>query len=199
MLLEDGITVVSVNEGVVPNDQRRDQLAFFEDIFFKLLVLIVRKRRNLILELWVDFQIDHIKELLKTAQEIAELYNNGKKMGLTQEELAFYDALTKPENIKDFYQNNELIDLTRELTEMLRKNRTIDWQKKETARASMRKMVKHLLKKYKYPPEDYDTAISTVISQCEMWTDMTAVIYARYSSGNLTALPGIVLIAQTIR
>ena len=112
-----------------------------------------------------------IKELLKTAQEITELYNNGKKLGLTQEELAFYDALTKPENIKDFYQNNELIDLTRELTEMLRKNRTIDWQKKETARASMRKMVKHLLKKYKYPPEDYDTAISTVISQCEMWTD----------------------------
>ena len=184
VLLEDGITVVSVNEGVVPNDQRRDQLAFFEDIFFKLLVLIVRKRRNLILELWVDFQIDHIKELLKTAQEITELYNNGKKLGLTQEELAFYDALTKPENIKDFYQNNELIDLTRELTEMLRKNRTIDWQKKETARASMRKMVKHLLKKYKYPPEDYDTAISTVISQCEMWTDMTAVIYARYSSDN---------------
>lgn len=116
-----------------------------------------------------------IKELLKTAQEITELYNNGKKLGLTQKELAFYDALTKPENIKDFYQNNELIDLTRELTEMLRKNRTIDWQKKETARASMRKMVKHLLKKYKYPPEDYDTAISTVISQCEMWTDnMTA-------------------------
>lgn len=116
-----------------------------------------------------------IKELLKTAQEITELYNNGKKLGLTQEELAFYDALTKPENIKVFYRNNELIDLTRELTEMLRKNRTIDWQKKETARASMRKMVKHLLKKYKYPPEDYDTAISTVISQCEMWTDnMTA-------------------------
>lgn len=116
-----------------------------------------------------------IKELLKTAQEITELYNNGKKLGLTQEELAFYDALTKPENIKDFYQNNELIDLTRELTEMLRKNRTIDWQKKETARASMRKMVKHLLKKYKYPPEDYDTAISTVISQCEMWTDKMVV------------------------
>lgn len=101
--------------------------------------------------------------------------SDGKKLGLTQEELAFYDALTKPENIKDFYQNNELIDLTRELTEMLRKNRTIDWQKKETARASMRKMVKHLLKKYKYPPEDYDTAISTVISQCEMWTDNMVV------------------------
>ena len=84
---------------------------------------------------------------------------------------AFYDALTKPEHIQDFYQNNELIALTRELTEMLRKNRTIDWQKKETARATMRKMVKRLLKKYKYPPEDYEEAISTVISQCEMWTD----------------------------
>ena len=51
----------------------------------------------------------------------------------------------------------------------------IDLQKKETARASMRKMVKHLLKKYKHPPEDYDTAISTVISQCEMWTDNMVV------------------------
>lgn len=112
-----------------------------------------------------------IKELLKAAHEIKELYNTGKKLGLSQEELAFYDALTKPENIKDFYENDELIALTRELTEMLRKNRTIDWQKKETARASMRRMVKRLLKKHKYPPENYDTAISTVISQCEMWTD----------------------------
>ena len=54
---------------------------------------------------------------------------------------------------------------------MLRKNRTIDWQKKEIARAQMRKMVKRLLKKYKYPPEDYEFAINTVISQCELWTD----------------------------
>ena len=112
-----------------------------------------------------------IKELLKTAEEIANLYKNGQELGFSQEELAFYDALTKPEHIKDFYKNDELIALTRDLTEMLRKNRTIDWQKKETARAQMRKMVKRLLKKYKYPPEDYDFAISTVISQCELWTD----------------------------
>ena len=112
-----------------------------------------------------------IKELLKAAQEIAELHQQGEKLGLSQEEMAFYDALTKPENIKDFYENEELIALTRELTEMLRKNRTIDWQKKETARAGMRKMVKRLLKKYKYPPEQYESAIETVISQCEMWTD----------------------------
>lgn len=112
-----------------------------------------------------------IKELIQAAHEIAELYQKGHALGLTQEELAFYDALTKPENIKDFYENEQLIALTRELTEMLRKNRTIDWQKKETARASMRKMVKRLLKKYEYPPENYESAISTVISQCELWTD----------------------------
>jgi len=68
-------------------------------------------------------------------------------------------------------RNDELIAMTRELTEMLRKNRTNDWQKKETARAQMRKMVKRLLKKYHYPPEDCDFAINTVISQCELWTD----------------------------
>ncbi len=108
---------------------------------------------------------------MKTAEEIANLHKNGQELGLSQEEHAFYDALTKPEHIKDFYKNDELIALTRGLTEMLRKNRTIDWQKKETARAQMRKMVKRLLKKYKYPPEYYDFAISTVISQCEFWTD----------------------------
>ena len=112
-----------------------------------------------------------IKELLDAAAEIAKLHQQGQSLGLTTEEMAFYDALTRPEAIKDFYQNDELIAMTRELTEMLRKNRTIDWQKKETARASMRKMVKRLLKKYKYPPEGVEDAINTVIGQCELWTD----------------------------
>ena len=112
-----------------------------------------------------------IKELLEAAEQIAAACKAGDSLGLTQEELAFYDALTKPAAIKDFYENDTLVEMTRELTEMLRKNRTIDWQKKETARATMRKMVKRLLKKYKYPPEEYEDAIDTVISQCEMWTD----------------------------
>ena len=112
-----------------------------------------------------------IEELLEAAKKVMEAYQAGEDLGLTQEELAFYDALTKPEAIKDFYENDVLVEMTRELTELLRKNRTIDWQKKETARATMRKMVKRLLKKYKYPPEQYEDAIETVISQCEMWTD----------------------------
>ena len=77
--------------------------------------------------------------------------------------------------IKDFYENETLIALTRELTDMLRRNCTIDWQKKETARAGMRKMVKRLLKKYKYPPEKYEDAIETVMSQCELWTDQAEI------------------------
>ena len=112
-----------------------------------------------------------IKELLEAAQEIANLHKEGEQLGLTTEELAFYDALTKPQAIKDFYENDVLIEMTRELTELLRKNRTIDWQKKETARAGMRKMVKRLLKKYKYPPEGVEDAVQTVMSQCELWTD----------------------------
>ena len=112
-----------------------------------------------------------IKELLKAAEEIKALKDEGQELGLSEEEMAFYDALTKPEAIKDFYSNEQLVEMTRELTELLRKNRTIDWQKKETARAGMRKMVKRLLKKYKYPPEKYEDAIETVISQCEMWAD----------------------------
>ena len=112
-----------------------------------------------------------IKELLDAAEQMMKDYASGEQLGLSQEELAFYDALTKPQAIKDMYENEVLVEMTRELTEMLRKNRTIDWNKKETARAKMRKMVKRLLKKYKYPPEQYEDAIETVISQCEMWTD----------------------------
>lgn len=112
-----------------------------------------------------------IDELMKMAQDIRDSHNQGNDLGLTEEELAFYDALTKPEAIKDFYENEELIALTRELTEALKKNKTIDWQKRDTARAKMRMMIKKLLKKYKYPPEGMEDALETVMIQCELWTD----------------------------
>ena len=112
-----------------------------------------------------------IQELLKLAKEIVDANAEGEKLGLTADELAFYDALTRPQAIKDFYEHDELIAITKELTDLLRKNRTIDWQKKESARAGMRRLVKRLLKKHKYPPEGMDNAVQTVMSQCEMWTD----------------------------
>ena len=90
-----------------------------------------------------------IQELLKLAKDIAQA-------------------------IKDFYEHEELIAITKELTALLRKNRTIDWQKKESARVGMRRLVKRLLKKHKYPPEGMEDAVQTVMSQCEMRTDNVA-------------------------
>ena len=116
-----------------------------------------------------------IQELLKLARDIAAANEEGEALGLNAEELAFYDALTKPQAIKDFYEHEELIAITKELTDLLRQNRTIDWQKKESARAGMRRLVKRLLKKHKYPPEGMEDAVQTVMSQCEMWADNEAV------------------------
>ena len=112
-----------------------------------------------------------ISELMNIAKDIQNGKEEANSLGLTDAELAFYDALTKPEAVKDLYENEELVSMTRELAEMLRKNRTIDWQKKEGARAGMRRMIKKLLKKYKYPPEGQDFTVDIVIKQCELWAD----------------------------
>ena len=112
-----------------------------------------------------------IEELLNLAKQIAAAQKEGEQLGLTADELAFYDALTKPQAIKDFYENEELIAITKELAETLRKNKTIDWQKRESARAKMRMLIKKLLKKHKYPPEGMEDAVQTVMTQCELWTD----------------------------
>ena len=112
-----------------------------------------------------------IEEMLKLAKQIAAAQKEGDKLGLTADELAFYDALTKPQAIKDFYENDELIAITKELADTLRKNKTIDWQKRESARAKMRMLIKKLLKKHKYPPEGMEDAVQTVMTQCELWTD----------------------------
>ena len=130
-----------------------------------------------------------IEELLNLAKQIAAAQKEGDKLGLTADELAFYDALTKPQAIKDFYENEELIAITKELADTLRKNRTIDWQKRDSARARMRMMIKKLLKKHKYPPEGMDDAVQTVMTQCELWTDnndlekdeSNVVSYSNYS------------------
>jgi type I restriction enzyme R subunit len=112
-----------------------------------------------------------IEELLKMAAEIKRTEEEGNELGLNVEEKAFYDALTSPEGIRQAYSNDDFIALTKELTEQLRKNRTIDWNKKESARAKMRVLVKRLLKKYKYPPEGQEQALQTVMAQCNKWAD----------------------------
>ena len=108
------------------------------------------------------------EEMLQLAKQIVAAQKEGDQLGLTQDELAFYDALTKPRAIKDFYKNEELIAITKELAETLRKNKTIDWQKRESARAKMRMLIKKLLKKHKYPPEGMEDAVQIVMTQCEL-------------------------------
>ena len=125
-----------------------------------------------------------IKELLDLAKEITQNEKMADNLGLNAEEKAFYDALTRPQAVKDFYTNEELVNLTKELTEELRKNRTIDWQKKESARAGMRSKVKRLLKKYKYPPEEEQSALETVIHQCEQWADVDGSEYDDYNTSS---------------
>lgn len=132
------------------------------------------ERMQRIMNLYRNGQLTNaevIEELRKMASDIAKARQEGDELGLTQEELAFYDAITKPEAVKDFFSHDQLREMTKELTDAMRSSRTIDWQKKDSARAQMRKMVKRLLHKYKYPPEGLEDAVKTVIAQCEMWTD----------------------------
>ena len=112
-----------------------------------------------------------INELLEMARHIKQYEEEGNKLGLSVEEKAFYDALTLPEMVRKVYSDEQFVALTRELTETLRKNRTIDWRHKESARAQMRVMVKRLLKKYKYPPEGAEEALQMVMAQCDNWVE----------------------------
>lgn len=112
-----------------------------------------------------------IEELVKMAKEMMQDRSEAEALGLTDEEMAFYDAITKPQAVKDFYDNDQLVAITRELTEAMRSSATIDWQRKENARAGMRRAIKRLLRKYKYPPEGVDDAMETVMAQCELWAD----------------------------
>ena len=119
-----------------------------------------------------DFSTEEVvEELLNTARAIVSGEEESKKLNLSTEELAFYDAITKPEAVQDFYTNEQLIAITRELTDALRTNKTIDWTMKESARAGLRRIVKRQLKKYKYPPEGQEAALETIMTQCEMWSD----------------------------
>lgn len=112
-----------------------------------------------------------IQELLKMAQQMKHAEDEDNDLGLTSEEKALYDALSTPEGVRQAYSDEEFVALTKELTEVLHTNRTIDWNRKESARAKMRVLVKRLLKKYKYPPEGAKKALETVMRQCDHWAD----------------------------
>ena len=112
-----------------------------------------------------------IEELIKMAELMKQSEQEGNDLGLTPDEKAFYDALSKPEGVRAAYKDEDFIAMTKELTDMLNRNRTIDWNHKESARAKMKVLVKRLLKKYKYPPENCEEALDIVMRQCDNWAD----------------------------
>lgn len=112
-----------------------------------------------------------IEDLISMAKDIVDADKYGEEMGLTREELSFYHALTSPKAVKDFYEDETLVEMAKELTRELQKNESIDWQYKESGRARMRSMVRRLLKKYDYPPKGMSEALDIVLKQCEHWSE----------------------------
>lgn len=109
-----------------------------------------------------------IEELLNLSKEMSEAYHAGDDKGLTTEELAFYDALVADPDVLLKMKDDVLVQIAHELTDLIRRSRTVDWDKKESARAYMRTQVKHLLRKYDYPPEKARGAVDIVIKQAEL-------------------------------
>lgn len=133
------------------------------ELFSQKMAEIMRKYNNRLIT-----SAEVIEELLNLSKEVVNAKNEGKEKGLTDDEYAFYDALVKDPNVLKEMQDEVLIQLAHELTETVRKNRTVDWEKKESARAFMRREIKRLLRKYHYPPTKADEAVQTVVLQAEL-------------------------------
>lgn len=138
------------------------------ELFSKRLKDLMKKYNNRMIT-----SAEVIEELLNLSKDIVTAVKEGEEKGLSTEEYAFYEALVSDPKVLEEMQDATLVAMAHELTDMVRKNKTIDWDKKESARAGMRRMIKRLLRKYKYPPERADGAVSIVIKQAEL---MSAVI-----------------------
>lgn len=108
-----------------------------------------------------------IQELIKLAEEMREANRRGEDLGLSEDELAFYDALEVNESAVQVLGDETLRTIARELVEAVRRNVSIDWTGRETVRAKLRAIVKRLLRKYGYPPDKQEKATQTVIQQAE--------------------------------
>lgn len=108
-----------------------------------------------------------IEELIKLAREMREAEARGEELGLSEEELAFYDALAVNESAVEVLGDEALREIARELVEALRKSVTIDWTMRENVRAQLRVKVKRILRKRGYPPDGQETATQTVLEQAE--------------------------------
>ena len=111
--------------------------------------------------------VEVIKALVDMAKDMNELHKRGEKLGLSDDELAFYDAISSNESARDFYENDVLKQIAKELTISIKNNIKVDWDVRESVRAQMRITVKRLLRKYKYPPDKQAIAVNLIIEQAE--------------------------------
>ncbi|MBB4267975.1 type I restriction endonuclease subunit R [Roseospira visakhapatnamensis] len=111
--------------------------------------------------------VEVLEELIKLAKDIRAARARGEESGLSDEEIAFYDALAENESARDVIGEPQLRVIAHELVEQIRKNLSVDWMHMETARARMRVLVKRVLRKYGYPPDLQDAAVQTVLQQAE--------------------------------
>lgn len=118
-----------------------------------------------------------IDELIKLAQRLREEAERGKQLNLREDELAFYDALAENPTAETILGDVTLKAIAHELVDSVRRNTSIDWQLKESVQAKMRTLIKRILRKYKYPPDDpatgeYTVSVSRVLSQAELLADL---------------------------
>ena len=129
-----------------------------------------------------------IEELIRIAKEIKEADRRGEKLGLSQDELAFYDALETNDSAVKVLGDETLRTIARELADKVRSNATIDWTLKESVRAKLMVLVRRTLNKYGYPPDKQQRAVETVMKQAENLADIWASQGMRYDTRPLTDL-----------
>ncbi len=130
--------------------------------FAEMLERAVNQYRNRSLE-----TAEGIQELIQLARQLRVAHRRGEDLGLTEDELAFYDALEINDSAVAVLGDENLKTIARELVETVRRNTTVDWTLREDARANMRRMVKRILRRHGYPPDKQQTAIGTVLEQAE--------------------------------
>ncbi|AXO62810.1 type I restriction endonuclease subunit R [Ectopseudomonas oleovorans] len=139
-----------------------------EKKFSELLDSVIKRYQNRSIE---TAQV--IEELIEMAKKFAAASKRGDQLGLNDDELAFYDALANNEASVRELGDEVLAKIAHELTESLRQNVTVDWSNRDSVRAKLRLLVKRILRKYKYPPDQQEEAAQLVLAQaetlCEAW------------------------------
>lgn len=134
--------------------------------FLEMLEIAIKKYQN---NLLTTAQI--IEELIRIAKEVKESDDDAKRLGLSQDELAFYDALETNDSAVKVLGDETLKTIAKEIADKVKRNATIDWTIRESARAKLMVLVKRTLTKYGYPPDKQQKAIDTVLKQAELIAD----------------------------